>query len=393
MTWSPAALAYDPLDFATHCDPYPTYRRLRAEQPLYRNEERAFWALSRRADVMAAARDWRRYSSAREGERSEADLSFGIRAVDYVASDSERHEIVRRVLRRDFAASAVARLEEPIRAIATDLVDRLPDGGSADFVDALAQPLPATVLCHLLGLPPDEAGSVRRWNRELWRREPGAATVSETVLAAEREARERIAAAAADRSAGGVMRTLQDAERAHSIGHAELLDVGVLLIAAGMKTTSALIGIALDLLARHPEQQRLLADEPETIAGAVEEVLRFDSPSQWFARVTTTDVATEHGTIPAGRRVLLLFGSANRDERAYDDADRFDVRRSPSPHMSFGHGIHHCIASALARLQARVCLEVVLARLRDLEPAGELQRTYTPAERDLARLPLAYAAR
>lgn len=393
MTGSPAALAYDPFDLATHCDPYPAYRRLRAEQPLYRNAERGFWALSRRADVSGAARDWRRFASARAGARSQQDLSFGVRSVDYVAADSERHEVVRRLLRRDFAAGAVARLEETIRAIAAELVDRLPGGGSADFVDLLAQPLPATVLCRLLGLAPDDAASVRRWNRELWRREPGTTGVSETVLEAEREARERIAAAAAAQSAAGVMRTLREAERARLISHDELLDVGVLLIAAGMKTTSALIGFALDLLARHPEQQRLLADDPGLIAAAVEEVLRFDSPAQWFARVTTTDVTTGHGTIPAGERVLLLFGSANRDERAYPEADRFDVRRPPSPHLSFGYGIHHCIAAALARLQARVCLEVVLARLRDLEPAGAPRRTYTPAERDLASLPLAYAAR
>ena len=312
--------------------------------------------------------------------------------MDYVASDSERHEVVRRVLRRDFAASAVARLEAPIRAIATGLVDRLAGGGSADFVDALAQPLPATPgaaicsACRRTRQDRSGAGIVScgaaspappRCRRRCWRRR--------------REARERIAAAAGTARPPASCKRCGTPSARSLISHDELLDVGVLLIAAGMKTTSALIGIALDLLARHPEQQRILADEPRLLAGAVEEVLRFDSPSQWFARVTTTDVATEHGTIPAGRRVLLLFGSANRDERAYHDADRFDVRRSPSPHLSFGHGIHHCIAAPLARLEARVCLEVVLARLRDLEPAGEPLRTYTPAERDLAGLPLAYA--
>jgi cytochrome P450 len=186
------------------------------------------------------------------------------------------------------------------------------------------------------------------------------------------------------------MRTLREAERARLISHAELVDIGVLLIAAGMKTTSALIAIALQLLAHHPDQQRELAAEPGLIAGAVEETLRFDSPAQWFARITTCDVDTGHGTIPAGERVLLLFGSANRDERVHSDPDRFDVRRPAARHLAFGHGIHHCLAAALARLEAQVCLDVVLSRLRDLEVAGEARRAFTPAERDLAHLPLAF---
>jgi cytochrome P450 len=390
MIRSRETLTYDPLDFATHCDPYPTYRQLRAEQPLYWNQERRFWALSRRADVAQAARDWQRYSSGPGGERSDMDRFFGIRPVDYVAADSERHSVVRGLLRRDFAAGGVGRLEQRTREIATDLVDRLAESSRADFVEALAQPLPAAVLCHLLGFPPEAAESIRRWNRELWRRTPDETALPETLLAADREAREYVDAAASDPSARGVMRTLRDAERSQAISHEELLDVGVLLIAAGTKTTSALIAIALQLLAQHPDQQVQVAAEPGLIAGTVEEVLRFDSPAQWFARVTTTDVATDHGTIPADQRVLLLFGSANRDEREYGDADRFDVRRSPPRHLSFGHGIHHCLAASLARLEARVCLEVVLARLRRLECAGEARRAYTPAERDLACLPLSY---
>jgi cytochrome P450 len=386
----PGTLTYDPLDFDTHCDPYPTYRRLRAEQPLYWNAERSFWALSRHDDVARAARDWQRYSSGPGGERSEMDRYFGIRPVDYVAADSERHSVVRGLLRRDFAASGVARLQRAIREIATDLVDQLAESRRADFVEALAQPLPAAVLCRLLGFPPEAAESIRRWNRELWRRAPDDIALPDTLLAADREAREYVDAAASDRSARGVMRTLREAERSQAISHEELLDIGVLLIAAGTKTTSALIAIALQLLAQHPDQQRQVAADPDLIAGAVEEVLRFDSPAQWFARVTTTDVETDHGTIPAGERVLLLFGSANRDEREHADAHRFDVRRSAPRHLSFGHGIHHCLAASLARLEARVCLEVVLSRLRGLECAGEAQRAYTPAERDLANLPLSY---
>jgi cytochrome P450 len=257
-------------------------------------------------------------------------------------------------------------------------------------VEELAQPLPATVLCHVLGFPPEAAESIRRWNRELWRRAPDGTELPDTLFAVDQEARAYVEAVASGASVHGVMRTLRDAERAQAISHDELLDIGVLLIAAGMKTTSALIGIALHLLAQHPDQQAQLAAEPGLVAGAVEEVLRFDSPAQWFARITTVDVATEHGTIPAGQRVLLLFGSANRDERAHGDADRFDVRRPPSRNLSFGHGIHHCLAASLARLEARVCLEVVLARMRRIEVAGEVRRTFTPAERDLACLPLAY---
>jgi cytochrome P450 len=382
---------YDPLDFSIHCDPYPTYRRLRAEQPLYRNEERGFWALSRYGDVERAARDWQRFSAGPPGERSDMDRFFGIRPSGYVAADTDRHGVFRKVLRQHVAASEVARLTPAIREIATDLVDRLGDAGQADFVDALAQPLPARVLCRLLGFPSERADQVRRWNRELWRRVPDDTSLPESLFDADREAREYVEAAVSAPAPDGVMGTLREAERARVISHDELLDIGVLMIAAGMKTTSALIAIVLQLLAQHEDQQLQLAAEPGAIPGAVEEALRFDSPAQWFARIATCDVETEHGTIPSGALVLLLFGSANRDERMYPEPDRFDVRRSPSRHLAFGHGIHHCLAAPLARLEAQVCLDVVLSRLR-LEVAGEARRAYTPAERDLAYLPLAYRA-
>ena len=342
----PETLQYDPLDLGTHCDPYPTYGRLRAEQPLYWNPEREFWALSRREDVARAARDWQTFSAGPGGERSDLDRFFGIRPVDYVAADSARHRVFRRLLRQDFADEAVMRLERRAREVAGDLVDRLAERRRADAVEELAQPMSATVLCHVLGFPPEDADAIRSWNRELWRRHPGDTDLPATVLAADREAREYVESAAASH---GVMGALRHAERSQTISHDERLDIGVLLIAAGMKTTSALISIALQLLAQHPDQQRQVAADPGLIAGTVEEVLRFDSPAQWFARITTTDVATEHGTIPAGQRVLLLFGSANRDERAHDEPDRFDVRRPAPRHLSFGHGIHHCLAASLAR--------------------------------------------
>jgi cytochrome P450 len=384
-------LEYNPLDAATHADPYPAYRALRRDRPLYHNEQHGFYAFSRYADVARAAQDWQRFSAGAQGERSMVDGFWGIRPADYVAADNPRHAAVRRLLRHDFSASAIAALEPQLRAIAGGLVDRIAqNGGSADFVTALARPLPARALCLLAGLPRADAPRVDAWNRALWYRTPGNTTVPDCVLTAGEEIGERIEALAREPSPRGVIRTLRDAERAGTISHRELVDVGVLVVAAGMKTSAALIAIALQLLARHPDQQALLAAEPRLAAGAVEEVLRYDSPTQFFARLTTTDVATEHGTIPRGERVLMLFGSANRDERRYHEPERFDVTREPQRHLAFGHGIHHCIGAALARLEARVCLEVVLRRLRELAPAGEVRRTYTPAERDLASLPLGF---
>jgi len=391
MTRRDAGPAYDPLDLATHGDPYPAYRRLRAEAPLYRNEQRRFWALSRHDDVVRAAQDWRTFASAREGERSALDLAFGIRQVDYVAADNERHLVVRRLLQPAFAPRALARLEPVVRELAAGLVAPLAAACEADFVAELAQPLPALVLCELLGLPAGDADAIRRWNRDLWDRRPGDITLTENVFAAEREAYERVRAAVAG-APGGLLGTLCAARDRGELRDAELLDVGVLLIAAGVKTSAALIGNSSKLLAEHPEAQDALAAAPALVPGAIEEVLRFDSPTQWFTRVTTAAVETAYGTIPAGERVLLLFGSANRDERRHDAPDRFDVRRA-ARHLSFGHGIHHCVGAALARLEARVCVEVVLARLGDLRPAGAVRRTYTPAERDLASLPLAYSPR
>ncbi|MGH2946746.1 MAG: cytochrome P450 [Solirubrobacteraceae bacterium] len=381
---------YDPLDLATHDDPYPAYRALRRDHPLYRNEDRGFWAFSRHADVARAAQDWQRFSAGPEGERTMVDGFWGIRPADYVAADNARHTVLRQVLRHDFSASAISALESQLREIARRLVDRIAEEESADFVTALARPLPARVLCLLAGLPLEDAPRIDAWNRALWHRTPGGTTLPDCLFAAEAEARERVEALSREPSPRAIMRTLREAERAGTISHGELVDIGVLIIAAGMKTSSALIATALQLLAEHPDQQALLAAEPRLAPAAVEEVLRYDSPTQFFARITTADVATEHGTIPRGDRVLMLFGSANRDERRYRDPERFDVRREPQRHLAFGHGIHHCIGAALARLEARVCLEVVLGRLRALAPSGEARRSYTPAERELAFLPLTF---
>ena len=173
---------------------------------------------------------------------------------------------------------------------------------------------------------------------------------------------------------------------------AEVASMPVHLFFAGIQTTSALISRSLLLLARHPAQRRLLVDDPSLLPTAIEELLRYESPIQWFARTATQDVALHGEVIPAGARVLLMWGSANRDERRWEDPDRLDIIRPPRRHLAFGDGIHHCLGAPLARLEGRIALEELLPRIPDYELSGPVVPLYTPGERVLAHLPVVFPA-
>ncbi|HEX5365381.1 MAG TPA: cytochrome P450 [Acidimicrobiales bacterium] len=363
---------YDPYDFEIDADPYPAWRRLREEQPLYRNERYDFFALSRFADVEAALVDWRTYSSAKgtllEIIRSGTEIPPG----SIIFEDPPDHDRHRGLLSRVFTPRKMNAIEPQVRELCARALDPLVGAGGFDFVRDLGAQMPMRTIGMLLGIPEQDQEVIRDGIDDNLRLEEG--TMPELDLAAGQMPSLaeyvdwRVQHPSDDlmtellqaeyRDAGGVARRLR---RDEVVGFVNLL------AGAGNETTTRLIGWAGKVLADHPDQRRQLVADRSLVPNAVEELLRFEAPSPVQARVATRDVEHHGQVVPRGSSVLLLNGSANRDERRFPEGDRFDIHRTIDHHLSFGYGIHFCLGAALARLEGRVALDEVLTRFPEWE--------------------------
>ena len=386
-----ASLEFDPYAYETHEDPYPLYRRLREEAPLYRNEALGFWALSRHADVLAAFRDAEHFSN-RHGVSLDAD-AFHDRAdttMSFLAMDPPRHTRMRALVSRGFTPRRVAGLEPRVREIAVRALEACAERGRCDFIADFAGRLPMDVISELLGVPESDRGQLRAWADQVVHRDegvqgmPAAAAAAAlrilqyfTVLVEERKARPR------DDLTGALLAAEIDGDR---LSEREILGFLFLMIIAGNETTTKLLGNAAYWLWRNPSQRDKL---PARIPGWVEETLRYDSSTQALARLVAKDVEVHGRTLRAGEKCVLLVGSANRDERAFPDPDRFDVERDTTGMLSFGQGNHFCLGASLARLEARVALEELWRRFPhyEIEP-GAIARVHSVNVRGFAALPV-----
>jgi cytochrome P450 len=381
-------IVYDP--FAANEDPYATYGLLRDHAPVYRNDQRAIWALSRYDDVQEASRHWEVFSQRPSIDLDDTGAFF--QPGNMVDEDPPRHDRLRDAVRSEFAPKRIRALEHAVRLRVRAFVDGFVEREAVDLADEFARVLPGHVVCDLLGFPEEDHGYLAGLFDEMVRRTPGEVEVPESAWAANRAMRGYVADAMTTRRAephADLLTALVEAQRQGVLEPAEAASMPVHLFFAGIQTTSALIARSLLLLAQYPAERAKLVDDPSLIPGAVEEFLRFESPIQWFARTTTRDVTLRGTTIPEGARVLLMWGSANRDERRWPDADRLDITRPPRRHLAFGDGVHHCLGAPLARLEARISLEELLPRLPTYELAGPVVPLYTPGERVLAHLPVA----
>ncbi|WP_309504760.1 MULTISPECIES: cytochrome P450 [Nocardioides] len=357
----------------TWASPWPAYADLRDHDPVHRvprDGGRDYFVLSRHADVLTAAVDTATYSSA-QGLTTEYDELERIGLADnlpLVMLDPPDHTAFRRLVSRGFTPRQVRTLEPLVRAFVAERLDRLREQGGGDIVEALFKPLPTMVVAHYLGVPEGDRGAFDDWTD---------AIVSASSAGAVAEAAEAVAAMM------GYFAELVERRRVESgddtVSHLVAAGVGdddrgVLSILAyvftvvtgGNDTTTGMLGGSVQLLETDRDQRRLLLDDPTLVEEAVEELLRLTSPVQALARTTTRDVEVHGTTIPAGRKVLLHYGAANRDPRRYGpDADELDVRRRPTQILTFSQGSHHCLGAAAARLQARVALEELLARCPD----------------------------
>lgn len=373
-----AAAAFRLATAQTWATPWPMYRALRDHDPVHHvvpdGADQDYWVLSRHADVWNAARDHETYSSAQGltvnyGELEKIGLQDN---PPMVMQDPPVHTKFRKLVSRGFTPRQVEVVEPAVRRFVIERIERLRAAGGGDIVAELFKPLPSMVVAHYLGVPEQDRDRFDGWTEaivaanatgsvasvgaavgsmmgyfaeliERRRRDPGDDTVSHLVAAG----------IGAD---GDVTGTLA------------VLAFTFTMVTGGNDTTTGMLGGSVQLLHQRPDQRRLLAGQSDLIGDAVDELLRLTSPVQGLARTTTHDVELHGRTIPAGRKVLLLYGSANRDERQYGaDAGELDVTRRPRNILTFSHGAHHCLGAAAARMQARIALTELLARCPDFE--------------------------
>ncbi len=391
---STAEVYYDPFDFDIDDDPYPIWKRLRDEAPLYYNDKYKFYALSRHEDV---SRELMNFAAFRSGRGTTMDIIMsGIELPPGVVlfEDPPIHDLHRRLLSKVFTPRRMEAIEPLTRAFCVRALDPLMGSGKFDFVEDLGSMVPMRTIGYLLGIPEHDQEAIRdRGGSQITLQEGTFRAVPQDFLEHSHQMFSDYIDWRVDHPSDDLMTQLlnaevEDDEGARRLTRSEVLLYTSMIAGAGNETTTRLIGFIGQLLAEHPEQRRQIVKDPSLIPMAIEEVLRYEAPSPVQARYVAGDIACRGTMIPEGSIMLLLNGSANRDERRYPDGERFDIRRGDT-HLSFGHGLHFCLGSALARMQARVALEEVIRRWPDWEvDYANAGKAHTSSVRGWAKLPV-----
>ncbi len=386
---------YDPYEPDLQRDPYPVFRRLREEAPLYYNAEHDFFAVSRFEDCEAALKDHTTFSSAKGGIleliKADMELPSGV----FIFEDPPIHTAHRGLLSRVFTPKKMNALEPQIRELCAEVLDPLIGSDRLDFVLDLGARMPMRVIGMLLGIPVKDQEELRQHKDEGIRREVGKpGEFSEDQFADATFFEEYINWRRAHPS-DDLMTALIQAEFTDETGtvrtltHDELLIFVNVLATAGNETTNRVIGHSGRILADHPDQRAELRADRSLIPNAVEEILRFEPPALQTCRYVTRDVELHGRTVPAGSTMMILLASANHDHRVFPpDGDAFDIHRQINHHLTFGHGIHFCLGAALARLEGRIAIDEFLTRFPDWEVDWEHARLDSSQVRGWASLPV-----
>ena len=373
-----SGLAYNPVARRNTQDPYPAYAALRDKGPAHRSRLLNAWIFGRYRDVDVILRDWQRFSN--NGSKA---ATPGKRTVipdpgtpSMLSLDPPDHRRLRSLVSKAFTPRAVNALEPHIRSLMHQLLDGIEDLSGFDLMEAVAKPLPVIVIAEMLGVPPEDRARFRGWS------DRRARILEPTIGAEEREDAVRAAddldtyfapivkerrADPQDDILSGLAQAEEEGDR---LDEREMLTMLRLLLIAGNETTVNLIGNGMLALLRHPEQLQRLRDDPSLIPSAVEELLRYDSPVQLDLRRVVEDCDVNGFPVKRGDDIVLLIGGANRDPEQFEGPDGLDVGRSESSHISFGRGIHACIGAPLARLEARIAIEILLERFSSIRLAG-----------------------
>jgi cytochrome P450 len=365
---SSTTVYYDPYDVDIDADPYPVFRRLRDEAPLYYNEPHDFFAVSRYTDVERGLVDRETYISGRGGILELIKANIEMPPGILIFEDPPLHTVHRGLLSRVFTPKKMAALEPKVREFCARSLDPLIGAGGFDFVADIGAQMPMRVIGMLLGIPEEDQEAIRDHGNASLRTQAGKPMkykqedfVSGAIFADYVEWR-------AQHPSEDLMTELLLAEFEDETGttrrltREEILTYVNVIAGAGNETTTRLIGWAGKVLAEHPDQRRELVEDPALIPNAVEELLRYEPPAPHVGRCVARDVELHGQTVPAGSAILMLVGAANRDDRRFADPDQFDIHRRIGQHLAFGYGIHFCLGAALARLEGRVALEEILQR-------------------------------
>jgi cytochrome P450 len=365
-------LYWDPFSPELRDDPYPLWKRLRDEAPLYYNDRHDFWVLTRFHDIEQAHRDVETYSSSHgttlESMSREPMADTGL----IIALDPPRHTILRRLVSRAFTTRRVSMLENRVRAVCAELLDPHIGAGSFDYVQDFSAILPPTIISALLGVPEQDQEKLRHLVDDVFAiDESGIGMTGEVSKNAIMEFFEYLGSQFADRKTHpreDMFTELLQAEITDESGTVrrltdqELVSFGLLLFAAGSETVARHLGWVASVLPDYPDQRAELAKNFSLIPNAIDEILRLEAPSPVQGRWVTKDVTLHGATIPANSRAVLLTGSAGRDERKYDHPDVLDIHRKVDLHLAFGYGVHFCLGAALARMEGRIGLEETCKR-------------------------------
>ena len=361
-------LYYDPWDVEIDVDPYPTYRRLRDEAPVYYNERHDFWGLSRYADVDAALRESDRLSSAKgdilEVVKADPVMPPGV----FINEDPPLHTIHRALVSRAFMPKRIREIEDKVRAFCIACLDPFVGSDRFDFVGDLGAELPMRTIGMLVGIPDADQHAVRAHAHRVLRNKPGEPLPVKKDHYFDGDMFADYLAWRTKNPSDDLITELLGVEFEDETGATRRLTTEELLIflavvaGAGVETTGRLFGWMGKVLAENPDQRQHLVANPSLIPSAIEEVLRYEPPGPHVARWVAEDIDFHRQTVPAGSALLLMLASANRDERHFDEPDHFNIHRRPGGHLTFGRGAHFCLGAPLARLEGCIALEEVLKR-------------------------------
>ena len=397
-----SGVVYNPLSAGMVRDPYPAYARLRARDPVHRSRLLSGWFLTRYADIDAVLRDYRRFSSdPRNGNLPRRRRAALPDADDFpmLFLDPPDHRRLRSLVNKAFTLRTVNALEPRIRSLTGALLDDIGDPDGFDLMAALAKPLPVTVIAEMIGVPPEDYPRFSVWSAQRAR------ALEPTMSKAEKRAADDAAEAfrgffgkiigerrqqPGDDIVSALVHVEEEGDR---LSEREMQNMLRLLLVAGNETTTNLIGNGMLALLRNPGQLQRLRDDPALIDGAIDELLRFDSPVQTDFRYALEDCEVGGTPVRKGEFLALSLGAANRDPDAFGDPDRLDVGREGVSHLSFGRGIHHCLGAPLARLEARIAFEAILERFGSIRLLAD-RPDFQPAIvlRGLRALPVGRAA-
>jgi cytochrome P450 len=355
-------------------DPYPIYQRLRDVGPVVYLAKYGVYAMTRYEQLHSALNDWQTFSSAQGTGLN--DLANAATQGMIIATDPPEHDVLRGVLAERLSPRALRALREDIERRADELVAPLVARGSFDTVTDLAQAFPISIVLDLIGLPADGRDRVLGWADAAFSASgpPGPRTEAAFPLLQDQLAYLAEVATPERLAPGSMGRAIYQAAEDGRIARSSCVPLMSAYVTAGLDTTINAISNAVAYFAAQPDQWDLVRADPSLVPSAFNEVLRMDAPLQFFCRVTTRDVDVDGVSLPKGARVMMLYGSANRDERRWEDPERFDVRRDAAGHLSFGYGTHGCAGQGLARLEGHSILSALARRVERFETGTPVRR-------------------